>query len=397
MRQLALLLILPTITTLSADVRKWTSADGRVTEAELVGSRENIITLKLKDGREVPIELGKLSPADQAFVKAQGSGSVVGKNQPGFNDVVVDRRSWVMRPQVDTFGITAVMLTQQLETPHFLITTGPKIKPAVIDIYAEVCERLYSHMVRDLPGLAEKFTDRKVALWLTADDDEHGRMGQALENLGASGSSWTSSRISGVYLPRELAASKKISRSSRGFNTSYEFAAQRTLLWPQRINFTASTILNNYGHSFSKTGKRSFEMFNLSYCYFLENEITGKIESKVRFPESMTNVEGFKNPRGWAAAVKRILGDTPLKPSLRRFMSLDSSEAEPMDVGAGFGLMQFIFRDPTRKAAMNQLMENARKKSTPPDAEEFAKAMGCETPEAFDLKWIAFLNSGDFK
>jgi len=396
MHHSSLILLLATITPLCAEAREWTSSDGRVIEAEFIGSQQNTVTLKLKDGREVPVDLGKLSPADQEFVKTLGPGRPAAKKLPGFADVVLDKKSWGMRPQPDSFGVTGVVLTQQLETPHFLITAGPKIKPALMEYYAEVCERLYAQMARDISGLAERSTEKRTAVWLTADKEEHARLGECLDGLGASGSDWGSSSISSVFLSEEMAESKKVFRSSRGFNMDYEAGAQRNLLWPQRIHFMASTILASYGHSSYRRSNRSFEMFNLSYCYFLENEITGKVETKVRFSDSAGNVEGFKNPRGWPSAVKRILDSSPLRPSLRRFMSLDSSEAEPMDVGSGFGLMQFVFRDPARKAAMNGMMECGRKDS-PPDAEAFAKEMGFGSPEEFDLAWIAFLKSDAFK
>lgn len=397
MRLLPALLFLITTVTLRAEVRKWTNTDGRVIEAEYVRSHDKNAILKLKDGREVPVDLAKLSAADQEFVKGQGPGVPAAKKAAGFSDVVLDKKAWVMRPQPDTFGITGVALTQQLETPHFLITAGPKIKPTVMEIYAETCERLRAQMVRDLPGLETKSANRRLAVWLTKDAGEHALLGQCLAQMGARGGDWSDTRITGIDFPKDFAESKSILPGSRGFDTTHEASSQRNLLWPMRIHFMAATILRDYGHSATRRETRNFGMFNLSYCYFLESEITGKVETKVRFTSSMSNVEGFKNPRGWAAAVKRILDTTPLKPNLRRFMSLDPGEAEPIDVGAGFGLMQFIFKDPTRRAAINALLESARKEQTPSSAEEFAKAMGAESPEAFDVQWIEFLKSDSFR
>lgn len=397
MYKLPALIFLAATTQLHAEVRKWTNLDGRVIEAEYVRSQDKNAILKLKDGREVPVELAKLSASDQEFVKTQGPGTPAVKKAAGFSEVVPDKKAWVMRPQVETFGITGVNLTQQLETPHFLITAGPKIKPELMQVHAETCERLYSHMVRDLPGLDTKFDNRRMTVYLTPDPAEHALLGQCLGKLTGRGEYWGDSRISGVTFPEEFAAAKNIMRGSRAFDVSWETSGQRNILWPQRIHFMASTIVREYGHSRYEMSNRNFGMFNLSYCYFLESEITGKVETKVRFASSMNNVEGFKNPRGWASAVKRILGTTPLKPSLCRFMSLEAAEAEPIDVGSGFGLMQFIFRDPTRRAGINALLESAVKEQTPSSAEEFAKAMGAETPEAFDLQWIEFLKSDGFK
>lgn len=396
MRPLPALLLLSTAATLSAEIRKWTNADGRVIEADYVRSQDKNVVLKLKDGREVPVELAKLSVADQEFVKTQGPGKAPEKKGASFSQAAPDKKAWVMRPQPETFGITGVVLTQQLATPHFLITAGPKVKPELMQVYAETCERLYSHITRDLPGLEAKFTNRQMAVWLAADQEEHVLLRDSLRKIGCTGT-YLDSQIAAVSLPQELVVKKWLIEGSRSFDTSSETSAQRNLLWPERIHFMASTMLGEYGHSKYHLKQRRFVMFNLSYCYFLESEITGKIETKVRFGSSMTNVEGFKNPRGWASAVKRILGTTPLKPSLRRFMNLEPAEAEPIDVGAGYGLMQFIFNDPARRAGINTLLESARAAGQPSNAEEFAKAMGVDSPEAFDLLWIEFLKSDQFK
>lgn len=396
MRPLSAFLLLSTAATLSAETRKWTNVDGRIIEADYVRSQDKSIVLKLKDGREMPVELAKLSTADQEFVKTQGPGTPAVKKGAGFSEVVLDKKAWLLRPQPETYGITGVVFSQQLETPHFLITAGAKVKPELVQVYAETCERLYSHIVRDLPGLDEKFNNRKMAVWLASDREEHLLLKECLRKIGCT-ATYSDSYIASVSLSQDLIVKKWLKEGSRSFDTGWETSAQRNLLWPERIHFLASTMLDEYGHSEHHQKNRRFVMFNLSYCYFLESVISGKIESKVTFGSSMANVEGFKNPRGWATAVKRIIGTTPLKPSLRRFMNLEPGEAEPIDVGAGYGLMQFIFNDPTRRAAVNSLLDSARKAGEPSNAEEFAKAMGAESPEAFDLLWIEFLKSDRFK
>ncbi len=400
MRLLILTAALATSVAPTAAARQWTSTDGRVIEADFVSRQNNSVVLKLKDGREVPVELEKLSAEDQEFAKNQAPSAPAtgaGKKTPGFNDVNLDKKAWVMRPQPETFGITGMVLSQQLETPHFLVTAGPKMKPALMQVHAESCERLYTQISRDLPGLDEKFMDRKMTVWLAVDKEELALMGKCLQGLDVRCQSWGEFTIVSASFPSDLADAKKILSRARGFNTSYEATDQRNILWPKRIHFMAATMISTYGHNEYQMQGRSFGMFNLSYSYFLEYDISGKVETKVKFTNAAANVEGFKNPRGWAVAVKRILSNTPLKPGLQRFLTLDPSEAEPMDVGAGFGLMQFIFRDPGRLAGINKVLENARKEQTPPTAAEFAATMGFASVEEFDRQWLEFLKSDQFK
>ena len=397
MRNAVLILSLLGLSQLMAEVRKWTSADGRIIDAEFVRQQKGAVTLKMKDGREVPVELAKLSAADQDYVKKQGPGSPpTGKRGPGFSDVILDKKLWVMRPQPETFGITAIALTQQLETPHFLITAGPKVKPAIIETYAEAGERLYAHMTRDLRGLDEKFKDRKITIWLGADQAEMALIGKCLEQVGAQAPSWEDFGITWARFPLETATQKKIIPLARGFNVGKDAADQRNVQWTERIHFIASDIISCYGHLFTDKG-RGFDFFDLCYSYYIEFDITGKIETKVSFSASPEIVEGFKNPKGWASATRRILDNTPIKPSLQRVFTLQTSQAEPIDLGAGFGLMQYIFRDPARLAALNKILENTRKTQKPPTTDEFAIAMGAANATAFEEQWIAFLESDAFK
>ena len=75
---LALSLALP----VSAEMRKWKNAQGREVEAEFKGSDGTNVILKLANGSEVPVPLAKLSPADQAYVKAQAASQPSADNVP---------------------------------------------------------------------------------------------------------------------------------------------------------------------------------------------------------------------------------------------------------------------------------------------------------------------------
>lgn len=66
-------------------MRAWTDAQGRKVEAELVGVKDGSAALKLADGRVLPFEITKLSPADQEYVASMqgklGAVASLGLNQ----------------------------------------------------------------------------------------------------------------------------------------------------------------------------------------------------------------------------------------------------------------------------------------------------------------------------
>src|SRR5262245_13772949 len=59
-----------------AEVRTWTSADGKFkVEAELISVQDDTIQLRKADGTEVTVPLEKLSPADRLFAKSRAAKS----------------------------------------------------------------------------------------------------------------------------------------------------------------------------------------------------------------------------------------------------------------------------------------------------------------------------------
>ena len=61
--------VLSATLTANAEVRKWTSSDGKyVIEAELVEADDDVVTLKKADGKTVKVPVEKLSEADQKFL-----------------------------------------------------------------------------------------------------------------------------------------------------------------------------------------------------------------------------------------------------------------------------------------------------------------------------------------
>jgi hypothetical protein len=398
MRYLIILISFLTAARLSAEMRKWTSNDGKVIEAEFVRAENTSAVLKLKDGRVLPVELNRLSQADQDFVKQQG-GSVAVKAEkrgPSFDEVTLDKSTWKMRETPDDFGIKDVSMPEQFETPHFVIIGDSKVKKAIIESYAEVNERLYAHVVRDFKFLESKFKDRKVATWLVSNKSDYILFGKQVAEVSKSSDNWDSGDTVWLWFKSEITEPHKIFPESRAFCIEYEPTEHRDLRSNNRIHFTTSQLLGCSKHTYGKTNW-SLGFFDLSYCYYVENEITGKIETKVIYGDNTNTVEGFKNSKTWPATLKKVITNTPFKPSLDVFLSIDVSRAEPNTVASGFALVNFIFSDPVKREALAKIIEVADQNEGAPSPEEFAKAMGAPSVEAFDQQWLEFIMSDQFK
>jgi len=65
-----LLWIFP-VSLIQAEVRDWTSTDGKTISAEFVGSSGDSVTIRLTTGKTVDVPLARLSESDRAWIKAQ--------------------------------------------------------------------------------------------------------------------------------------------------------------------------------------------------------------------------------------------------------------------------------------------------------------------------------------
>ena len=78
----------------SAEMRKWTSAQGSTIEAELVDYSDRVVVLRSAEGRKISLRIDQLSPPDQAFVlggkKEESTPSVLEKPQlkPGLAEML---------------------------------------------------------------------------------------------------------------------------------------------------------------------------------------------------------------------------------------------------------------------------------------------------------------------
>lgn len=97
--------------------RTWTDAQGRQLEADLVSSDETKVTLKLGNGKIVPVPLIKLSDADREYVREQaqlGKAEVVKeRDQLNFSQPWPDTIEFVEDPQVE-------IVSEDKQSNHFV-------------------------------------------------------------------------------------------------------------------------------------------------------------------------------------------------------------------------------------------------------------------------------------
>ena len=385
-----------------AEMRKWTDTKGASVEADFVKQDDASVTVKLKNGKEVPIPKARLSPPDLEFLKsvaadskapaADGAAAPPAKDV-SFDKVKIDKRAWSRK--VENLGISSVDLAVQLQTEHFHIAGTTKIKQDLVDAYGEALERLYTHLTRDLPGMAALFKDRRMLIYLTDDKKSHEALLNSLSNMD-----FNQGKISNIAYVRPDATyqeAHKVLGHARVFFAGENTGKQRNLKWEQRIHFVVTDLFSEYTGNLRSEEDYSFTLLDLSLSYYFEYDISGNIETTVSFGFFGNNVEGFKNGRAWGAAVKNLLKSPANRPGLEKLLKTEGAKSEPIDIGSGFGLAQWIFRNPARLASFNALLETAKKEGKVPTPQAFAKAMGFESVEAFDKEWTAFLNSPEFK
>ncbi len=390
----------------AAEFRKWTdAASGRSMEAEFVSQTDAKVTVRLKDGKETTIEKTRLSKDDQDFLKtakpaaapvaAPATGAAA--RTIGFNDVKIDKKDWSRPVPPKDLKVTTVELPQQVVTPHFFLAGTPKVRPEIVDIYAESAERLWTQMTLFVPAIADLFKEKRMAIVLLENKDASVKFGSWVGNKMGSGSSytWERSTIAFVNFSDEYAEEQKFLSSGRTFRMDMK-GNMRNLKWPERIHFISGDIFRAYLDPVKSNGDYSLGLIELGFAYYLEGEICGNITTEVTYG-GVASVEGFRNGRAWPATIKNLLKNPAVKPGIEKILKTEVSKAQPLMVGSTFALMHWTLRDPARTKAFNDMLAAAIKDAKSPDPAAFAKAYGYDTPEAFDAALVAYMKSDQFK
>ncbi len=143
MKITAALLALSLSAVATASARPWTNAQGRIIEAEMVGSDGTIVSLRLAAGTVVPVPLATLSAADQAFVKAQPKASAAASSV-----LAPDKRKWPETVEVPSAEIDKLTLVTAdagarkyvYRSTSFEFTSQAKLLPGLMKEVARTFE-----------------------------------------------------------------------------------------------------------------------------------------------------------------------------------------------------------------------------------------------------------------
>lgn len=394
------LLFLFTFTAVPAAPRTWTDTKGRKIEAEFVSQTADKVIIKpVSTGKDVTLTKTQLSAEDQEFLKtataAPAAGRVTFTGQT-YDSVRLDKSKWKRLTPPRDLKIKKTEFPLQLETEHFFIAAGAKVKPAVLDANAEVCERLYSHMVRILPLLEETFRDRRMTVWIPANGDEMMAFGSWINSEdGGHFEGGPTFNVVGAIVPKAMVDEQKFLSTTRILRGDHP-DNQRTKKWGMRLFFIGGTALYNATRDVKMNDTNSLGLLELGWSYFLEGDICGNITTEVSFAGNSNTVEGFRNGRTWPAAIKGILKNGA-RPSAAKLLQTKKDAAQPIDVGLAYGFCHWCFRDATRAKQFNAMYSEAIAAGLAPDPETFVKAFGFADTAAFDKAFYDYLMSDRFQ
>jgi SLA1 homology domain 1, SHD1 len=161
------LLLLPLFfgSTHAAELRTWTDAQDRKIEAALLRVEDQSVILKLKDGREVPYPLAKLSEADRKHVeetratsKEAPEGNEVGKTL-NFSAAWPERIKFTEDPEINTVEEDAEKKRFIYESANYRYLCDVRLAKSVVKGFAVMFEATHLYC-RSLP-LAINGGDKK--------------------------------------------------------------------------------------------------------------------------------------------------------------------------------------------------------------------------------------------
>ncbi|MEK7949704.1 hypothetical protein [Luteolibacter soli] len=376
--------------------RTWTDLKGRKLDGIFVKQDDATVWIRKGDGKEVALPKTSLSEDDRKHLTTAVPAKK-GSTGARFATAPIDVTAWKPRPEGFQLGTQLYPVT--LESEHFIIAGGAKVRPAMLLAYAEPVERLFADMATDLPGLAASFEGKKMPVLLLEEKEAKAFAKWHEDHANASSSVSSSynldtSVIVAFNIDKDLAQEKGITTLGRVYRLDSKKAEHNRKTWPSRIHFFTADIFRQFIGNPSNNGKCSIASLKLAFAYHREEQICGKIESDVFF--GGTELEGFKNGRNWAGATKKLLKDGQ-QPDIGAFLEVDSDEAEPRDLGFGLGLMHFIYSNPARSEGFGKILETTAKDKKCPDPETFAKGLGFDSPGALNKAWKDYMVSDAFQ
>ena len=149
MRGLFILLLISGVS-LALESRSWIDIQGRKIEATLVAAKDQILTLKLSNGKEVPFPLAKLSANDQVYVTENQAlltqpeilkkEDATEKNQANFDSVWPERIKFSEDPEVNTVEENVEKKRFIYESANYRYVCDVRLSKSVVKGFAVMFE-----------------------------------------------------------------------------------------------------------------------------------------------------------------------------------------------------------------------------------------------------------------
>ena len=407
-------------TTGAAEIRTWTSADGRTIEAELVSFDGKTVSLKGANGQRYAFDKSKLSQGDLEYLKEYApapGGSTTTPAKPGkvaspAKEAKIDTKTFTKGEK--RFEIPQATF-EVLETPHFKILHSEKAKPAEI---AELAERLWIDTAFFHPTFAQKFTQRKQAIFLVEEETTFLAIGDwycgLLEETGNPDAAamvkktWSQAAAGRVMLPATIADGNGVLPVARVFR-SYEKSSEEKDgvgdrvkgVWvPFRVHCISGDLLDVQIGNVSGFGARGLHGITTGYSYYKEVFLTGKSETSLLSAESAEDAKstgGFEGASSWPDELKKVIRKKELTPALATIIDLTPQNATPATNVLAYSFIHFLHSSQERVAGWAKLVERISTSSQVPEAEDMAKLLGFDSAEALEKAWIEYITGSAFR
>ncbi len=140
----------------SASFREWTDNQGRKVEAKLVGRGEDSVTFEMRDGRQLPFPMERLSPGDREIAETwkpappPGEKSEATKEELNFDAPWPDRVSFKDDPEIDIISEDADKGEFIYESANFRYVCDARLAKSVVSGFARMFETTHKYC-RELP------------------------------------------------------------------------------------------------------------------------------------------------------------------------------------------------------------------------------------------------------
>jgi hypothetical protein len=137
----------------AAEMRVWTDLQDRKIEAALLRVEAESVILKLKDGREIPIPMAKLSPADGSYITehaAKAPEQAAGGASLNFHDPWPERIKFTEDPEINTVEESAEKKRFIYESANYRYVCDVRLARSVVKGFAVMFEATHLYC-RTLP------------------------------------------------------------------------------------------------------------------------------------------------------------------------------------------------------------------------------------------------------